>query len=87
MELFFDTEYRISQRAAQTVSHCIDKNSELIIPYIGQLISNLENNPEVAIKRNTVRILQNQEIPEEYQGILVEKCFEYLLSSNEAIAI
>lgn len=87
MKLFFHDTYRISQRAAHTVSHCADAFPELITPYIGELVNNLSNNPKVAIKRNTVRILQNQTIPEEHQGLLVEKCFEYLLSNKEAIAV
>lgn len=87
MQLFFHPEYRVSQRAAHAVSHCVDRHPALIKPYIGKMIENLQLNPEVAIRRNTVRLLQEQEIPEKYQGLLVEKCFEYLLSSSETIAV
>ncbi|SMD31867.1 hypothetical protein SAMN04488029_0205 [Reichenbachiella faecimaris] len=87
MSLFFHKDYSISQRAAHAVSHCVDVFPELITPYIGKMVNNLNNNPKVAIKRNTVRVLQKQIIPEEHQGLLVEKCFEYLLSSKETIAV
>lgn len=87
MQLFFHKEYRVSQRAAHAVSHCVDKYPSLIKPYVGQMVEHLQLNPEVAIRRNTVRLLQEQEIPEAYQGLLVEKCFEYLLSAKETVAV
>jgi hypothetical protein len=87
MAHFFGKEYRITQRAAHAMSHCVDLNKELLIPYIGRLINNLKSDPNVAIKRNTVRLLQCQEIPVQYQGLLVEKCFSYLLSTKETIAV
>ncbi|MFY0626630.1 MAG: hypothetical protein JXR07_10055 [Reichenbachiella sp.] len=87
MEVFFGTEHRQTQLAAHIMSHCFDNFKELIEPYIPQLIENLTANPEVSIKRNTVRILQDQDIPEEYQGQLYDSCFQYLVSSNEPIAV
>lgn len=87
MQLFFDADNRIAQRAAHVVSHCVDAYPSLLAPYIGQMVAHLNTNPKVAIKRNTVRVLQNQRIPEEYQGTLVEKCFEYVASNKEAIAV
>lgn len=87
MQFFFHDKYRISQRAAHAVSHCADVRPHLIEPYIGVIINNLEKNPEVAIRRNSVRLLQSQEIPEVHQGMLVQKCFDYLLSSKETVAV
>lgn len=87
MQLFFAPEYRVAQRAAHAVSHCVDAHSHLILPYIGSMVTHLQTDPEVAIRRNTVRLLQNQEIPEAFQGILLEKCFEYLLQAKETAAV
>ncbi|UXX78597.1 hypothetical protein N7E81_14645 [Reichenbachiella carrageenanivorans] len=87
MQLFFYPEYRVSQRAAHAVSHCVDAYPHLLLPYIGPMIEYLQSNPEVAIRRNTVRLLQSQEIPEAFQGILLEKCFEYLQQAHETAAV
>ncbi|MDW3210573.1 MAG: hypothetical protein R8N23_11930 [Reichenbachiella sp.] len=87
MELFFHKEYKVSQRAAHAVSHCVDRHPKLLEPYINQMIENLREDPKVAIKRNTVRLLQKQEIPEESQGLLLDKCFEYLTSAKETTAV
>ncbi len=39
------------------------------------------------MKRNTVRVLQDIEIPDNLKGILAEKCFEFLTSNQEPVAV
>ncbi len=87
MNLFFSNDNRLSQRSAWVMSHCVDKNTALIIPYIDKLVKNLYVTNDDATKRNTLRILQLVDIPESLWGEVLEKCFEYLESNNEAIAI
>lgn len=87
MDLLFGKDNRLVQRAAHAISHCIDANPALIQPYITKLIDNLGNDPDVAVRRNTLRILQSQQIPESHQGTLYEICFKYLTSSSEPIAV
>lgn len=87
MKLFFGDDYRITQWAAWVLSHCHDLQPNLILPYVDQLISNLNTNPDVAIKRNTVRILQNVALTEDQMGPLADHCFKYLKDANEAIAV
>ncbi len=87
MDLFFSKDNRLAQRAAWVMSHCVDKNNNLIPPYITKLIRNLYVSNNDAIKRNTLRILQYIEIPKPLWGEMLEKCFDYLESNNEAIAI
>jgi hypothetical protein len=88
MDVFFDGNTRKNQYAAGIMIHCIDRWDFLIIPYIEKLILNLQNaGLHDAIKRNTVRVLQNVVIPEDLHGILVEICFDYLKNPAEAVAI
>ena len=87
MHIFFHGPSRLTQRAAWILSHCADHHPHLLMPYIPALIDNLETDPPVAVKRNTVRVLQNMEIPEEKMGILAEQCFNFLNSAKEAIAV
>ena len=86
MKLFFSKDNRTCQRAAWIVSHCADKNPWLLFPYVNKLVKNLYNDVGDATKRNTVRVLQLVEIPEELWGETIEICFRYL-TSNEAVAI
>ncbi len=87
MKFFFSDDIRLAQRAAWVMSHCVDKQPKLASPYLNKLVKNLYKTDKDAIKRNTLRILQLMEIPEPIWGELLEKCFEYLESNNEAIAI
>lgn len=87
MDLFFSADKRLAQRAAWVMSHCVDKRPNLAHPYLSKMVKHLYHNNEDAIKRNVLRILQYIEIPEPLWGETLEKCFEYLESNNEAIAI
>jgi hypothetical protein len=88
MEIFFENNSRKNQYAASIMIHCIDKWDYLLTPYLEKLILNLQNeNLKDAIKRNTVRILEDVKIPENLHGILANICFQYLQNPSEAIAI
>jgi len=86
MLLFFSKDSRTCQRAAWIVSHCADRNPWLLTPYVEKLVKNLYTEVGNATKRNTVRVLQLVDIPEELRGETIEICFRYL-TSNEAVAI
>ena len=86
MLLFFGKDSRTCQRAAWIVSHCADRNPWLLTPYVEKLVKNLYTEVGDATKRNTVRVLQLVDIPEELWGETIEVCFRYL-TSNEAVAI
>lgn len=78
----------IPQRAAWAMSVCVDTHPTLFEPHLKAVIEHL-NQPKLhdAVKRNTLRLLQNVDIPEELMGITAHLCFEYLASSAEPIAI
>ncbi len=86
VRLFLGQDNRITQRASQVVGMLFDRKPDLILPYLGQIIANLENDINDAVKRNTVRLLQNQSIPEEYEALVANKCFDYL-TGKEPIAV
>ena len=87
-QLFLNGEYRVTQRAAWPLSYSINAHPEFIKKSFGKLISNLEK-PGLhdAVKRNTVRILQDVEIPKKHQGKVMDICFSYVESPTEAVAI
>lgn len=87
MKLFFTVDIRLNQRTALVISKCVDKHPSLIYPYREKLIKNLYNPVGDAIKRNTMRVFQTVDVPKQLWGEALEKCFEYLESNNEAIAI
>jgi hypothetical protein len=86
MALFFSKDIRICQRASWVVSHCADKNPQQLMPYLDRIVKNMYNDISDATKRNSVRVLQYVDIPENLWGETIEICFKYL-NGNEAIAI
>jgi len=51
------------------------------------MVRNLDHAPHDAVVRNTVRIFQDIDIPENLSGILYEKCFSYIEDIKSTIAV
>ncbi len=88
MEIFFKGEYRLTQRAAWPMSYCVRKHPGLIRPYFKRLLDNLnKKNLHDAIRRNTVRLLQDVDIPKQFHGRVMNLCFDFIASNDTAVAI
>ena len=88
MKLFFEGEYRVTQRAAWPMSYCVRNQPELIDPYFKKLIDKLgKPGEDDAVIRNTVRLLQAVEIPEKLHGQVMTICFNFIQSNETAVAI
>ena len=86
--LFINDEYRVVQRAAWPLSYCSIKHPAFIQKHLGKLLKNVERpNQHIAVKRNTVRLLQYITIPERFHGTVMDLCFGYIASPNEAVAV
>ncbi len=87
-ELFLNGGYRVTQRSAWPLSFCVIAHPSLIESNFERLISNLRK-PDLhdSIKRNTVRLLQYVDIPAGQEGAVMERCFDYVSSASEAVAI
>ena len=88
VKLFFQGQYLITQRAAWALSLCSEVYPNLVKPYLKQLIENLKQ-PGLhdAVKRNTLRLLQDIDIPYHLTGSTADHCFKLLASKNEAVAV
>ena len=85
---FLSPQYRLSQRAAFTLSHAVDLAPEMIEPYVEPLVSQLhKRDVHVAILRNSLRILERIRIPEVLHGEVIDTCFKFLVDVNAAIAV
>ncbi|MEO6542059.1 MAG: hypothetical protein ABIN74_13735 [Ferruginibacter sp.] len=86
--LFLNDEYRVVQRAAWPVSNCVMAHPEFIYKHWSKLITNLKK-PGLhnAVKRNSIRLMQDIEIPEKYHGEVMNICFEYMEAPTEALAV
>lgn len=86
--LFITGEYRVTQRAAWPISHCVEANPVFIKKNFTKLVDNLQKpNLHDSVKRNTVRLLQYVDIPEKLEGLVMDTCFKYVASATESVAI
>lgn len=87
MECFFSEDWVLCQKSSWPLSLIAEKVPEMIAPYMPKLIENLKKPQHDAVIRNTIRAWQMMEIPEEYEGQVYDKCFEYFADPIYAIAI
>jgi hypothetical protein len=87
-DLFLHDEYRVVQRAAWPLSYAVIAHPQFIKKHWAKLIKYMQQ-PGLhnAVKRNAVRLLQDMDIPEKYQGAIMNICFTYLESFDEAVAV
>lgn len=86
--LFLNDEYRVVQRAAWPVSYCVIAHPGFINKNCKKLINNLKKpNLHNAVKRNSIRLMQDIEIPVQYHGEIMDLCFNYLESPTEPLAV
>lgn len=86
--LFLTGEYRVVQRASWPVSYCVIAHPGFIKRNISMLIKNLNRQDlHNSVKRNSIRLLQHVDIPEKYQGKILEICFDYISSPSEPVAV
>lgn len=88
ISVFLSGPYRVTQRAAWPVSRCVERHPQLIKPHLGVVLKFLRK-PDIhdAVKRNIIRLLQFVDIPEKYQGRVLDICFDFLQDKKEPVAI
>jgi hypothetical protein len=87
VDSFFAKNYRTNQRSAAIMAEVLQTFPELLEPHIWRFTNLLSGTQENTFKRNILRVLQYVEVPEIYWVALLEKCFEFLTSPKEAVAI
>ena len=86
--LFLNDAYRVTQRAAWPLSYLVIRHPHFIKKHFRKLLNNLKKpNLHNSIKRNSVRLLQHIEIPYKYHGEIMNLCFNYISSPDEAVAV
>jgi hypothetical protein len=88
VHLFLTGEYRVVQRSAWPLSYCVEQHPLLVKKHLKKIVRNLlQPGLHDAVKRNTMRFLQDISIPPSLQGLVMDICFRYLEAPNEAVAI
>jgi hypothetical protein len=88
VKLFLGDEYRVTQRAGWPLSYIAIAQPALAKKHLKKLVENLRQpNLHNAIKRNTLRFLQQTDITKSLQGELMDHCFRFIETVNEPVAI
>ena len=88
VHLFLHDEYRVIQRAGWPLSEIAVKQPKLVTKHLARILKHAQQpgNHE-AVKRNTVRLLQEMDIPEKFHGEVMNLCFDWLVSPTEKPAV
>jgi hypothetical protein len=88
VDCFLSDDYRLSQRGAWAISWAARANPSLVTPYIPILVEQLgRTDVHDAIIRNSVRILQDTDIPEALHGEVMNACFGFIEKPSTPAAI
>jgi len=88
MDCFLCNDYRVAQRAAWSVSWAGRARPDLIKPYIKQMVALLgRNDVHNAVIRNSIRVLELSEIPEDCHADVMNACFTFVEKPGTPAAI
>lgn len=88
LKIFIGENGKATQRAGMVISACFDRDPELFNPFVTELTENLiNNNPPLAVRRNTIRILQEMEVPDSHKSQLFDYCLLNLSNPDETVAV
>ncbi len=88
MDCFLSNEYRLAQRAAWSVSWAARAKPQLVKPYIKDLVAQLQRTDvHNAVIRNSVRVLEDIDIPEQFHGDVMNACFAFIERPSTPAAI
>lgn len=88
IQLFQGKNQHISNYAGWIISYLGESNQQLIKNHLSVIIQKLENKEHNAAQiRNVFRTLQFIVIPQQHEGYVLTKGFEFLNNSNSPIAV
>jgi hypothetical protein len=87
VQLVYNTNPKLSMRAAWTLTIVTDKYPELLKPYIKDLVKVLPSLPHPGAVRGILRQLSKFEIPVKVQGRLFDFCYNMLISDDQPVSI
>lgn len=87
LKIILREEEPISRRGAWYFSTLFDKYPQLVIPYVDELIANLEKLQSQAILRCFLRTISRVVIPEQYHAYLIQYAADTIMSNKSEIAV
>jgi hypothetical protein len=86
IEVAIHSKDPVSWRALYMADKIFDINSKLILPYLHDMIGQLEVESHHGKKRHLLKLISQSAIPEKYAGFLMDYCLATFTSSKEPVA-
>ena len=87
IDIIYEEEAPLPQRAAWLLMVVNDKHPELLKPYLKLFIDTVQSFKVPSVKRGMLHALSVHKIPKKLQGKLLNICFDYVLSGDETLAV
>ena len=89
MNISFREPYPACMRAARVAQLCCERNPSLIVPYLDEVVAQIAKTPVGGVKRNFLKVVNEFSGPEKIgdPGLLVQLCFDWLMSPKEDAAV
>ena len=87
INILLKSEDPLPPRAAWVAEIVTQKYPDLIDPYLDNIIQTLKVFTHPGSRRNSLKILMRTKIPKDFQGSLIDTCFEWLMSSEKTVAV
>jgi hypothetical protein len=84
--IYLSDQEPISRRAAWIIDTVSEDEPSWVEPYLPRLIPLLPSFRHDGMKRHGLRMLSRSKIPDQFEGEVMNICFEWLLSPAEAVA-
>ncbi|WP_235296719.1 hypothetical protein [Portibacter marinus] len=88
MPFLLEEDYRLCQRASWVFGKVCENRPELMMKWMPKILKALDKPKHAALVRNVVRAWQfMNNYPEEYEGEIYNRCFDYLSGPDQPIAV
>ncbi len=86
-EIYLSAEEPVSRRAAWIIDTASEKNPERAEPFLPELIKKLPDFNHDGLKRHAMRIISRHPFPHGAEGELMNIAFEWLVKTDESVAV
>jgi hypothetical protein len=87
LEISLQEKDPLAWRASWVLDGSDEKKPGLARPYISQIVEALPDLKSMGTLRSLLRLLCRYDIPEDQQGLLIDLCFNYLVSQLYPLAV
>ena len=85
--IYIKDEEPVSRRAAWVAEVVTEKNPDLLIPFIEQIVSRMKTFTHDGMKRESLKMLARSPLHVENLGQLINICFNWLTAGRESVAV